>query len=230
MDIMGFYGNLLNKGGDVLNKYIKITLGVLGVIILGIGLLVVTFLLEMKPDKDEEEKIKIQAEQYLEDKFNDNFEIYDTLYDNMGNFGFEYAAKVRDKKDGTEFLVYYNNETEQMVDTYIAEKWAKDLENEIQPFIRENLEETTAVHVYFDDKIGKELGIDPVNPRSYKEFDVTPTIRITVPREKSDGDEKILNEFISFLKHEDKLQHGSVIMEYIAENGAILDDEWGKEF
>ena len=213
-----------------MNKYLKVILGVVGVILLGIGLLVVAFVSDMKPDKDEEEKIKIQAKQYLEEKFNDNFEIYDTLYDNMGNFGFEYAAKVRDKKTNTEFLVYYNDETEQMVDTYIADKWAKDLENEIQSFIKENLEETTNVHVYFDDEIGNELGIDPVNPRSYKEFDVTPTIRITVPRTRSDGDEKILNEFISFLKSEDKLQHGSVIMEYIAENGVILDDEWGKEF
>ena len=213
-----------------MNKYLKIILGVVGVILLGIGLLVVAFVLDMKPNKDEEEKIKFQAKQYLEDEFNDNFEIYDTLYDNMGNFGFEYAAKVRDKKTNTQFLVYYNDETEQMVDTYIADKWAKDLENEIQSFIKENLEETTNVHVYFDDEIGNELGIDPVNPRSYKEFDVTPTIRITVPRTRSDGDEKILNEFISFLKSEDKLQHGSVIMEYIAENGVILDDEWGKEF
>ena len=117
-----------------MNKYLKIILGVVGVILLGIGLLVVAFVSDMKPDKDEEEKIKIQAKQYLEDKFNDNFEIYDTLYDNMGNFGFEYAAKVRDKKTNTEFLVYYNDETEQMVDTYIADKWAKDLENEIQSF------------------------------------------------------------------------------------------------
>ena len=84
--------------------------------------------------------------------------------------------------------------------------------------------------MYFNDEIGNELGIDLVNPRSYKEFDVTPTIRITVPQTRNDGDEKILNEFISFLKSEDKLQHGSVIMEYIAENGVILDDEWGKEF
>lgn len=229
--ILVFFGKMLNNGGDVLNKFLKITLGVLGVILLGIGLLVVAFVLEMKPDKDEEEKIKIQAEQYLEDKFNDNFEVYDTLYDNMGNFGFEYAAKVRDKKDKTEFLVYYDNETEQIVDTYIADKWGDDLETEIRPFIKENFGKATDFHVFIiNDKIGQELGIDPVNPKSYKEFDVAPTIRITVHQKRSDRDEKILNEFISFLKSEDKLQHGSVIMEYIAENGVILDDEWGKEF
>ena len=219
------------RGGDVLNKFLKITLGILGVIILGVGLIVVIFLLEMKPDKDEEEKIKIQAEQYLEDKFNDNFEIYDTLYDNMGNFGFEYAAKARDKKTNTQFLVYYDDETKQMVDTYIADKWADDLETEIRPFIKENFGETTGFFIFFiNQNIGQELGIDPVNLRSYKEVDIAPTIRITVPRKRSDEDEEILNEFISFLKNEGKLQHGTVIMEYIADNGVILDDEWGKEF
>lgn len=212
------------------NKLLKVTLVVLGMIILGISILVFSFVQDMKPDRDEEQKVKLQAEQYLEDNFNHNFEVYDALYDNMGNFGFEYAAKVRDKITKTQFLVYYDDETNQMVDTYIANKWANDLESEIQPFIEENLKETTDVHVYFDDKIGSELGIDPVHPSSFKDFDVTPTVRITVPRKKSDGDEGVLNEFISFLKSESKLKHGSVIIEYIAENGVILDDEWGNEF
>ncbi|WP_075980138.1 hypothetical protein [Bacillus massilinigeriensis] len=214
-----------------MNKFLKITLSVLGVIILGIGLLVVTFILEMKPDKDEEDKIKNQAEQYLEEKFNDNFEIYDTLYDNMGNFEFEYAAKVRDKKTNTQFLVYHDDETNQMADTYIADKWEDDLETAMRPFIKENFGETTDFFVFFlDENIGQELGIDPLNPRSYKEFDISPTIRITVPRKRSEKDEKIVSEFIYNLKSEDKLQHGSVVMEFIAENGVILDDEWSKEF
>ncbi|MDM5230893.1 hypothetical protein [Lysinibacillus pakistanensis] len=214
-----------------MNKYLKIALGILGVILLGIGILVVAFILEMKPDKDKEEEVRIQAEQYLEDNFNDNFEIYDTLYDNMGNFEFEYAAKVKDKKTNTEFLVYYDDETKQMVDTYIADKWADDLESEIRPFIKENFGETTDFFVFFtDDNIGQELGIDPLNSKSYKEFDVAPIIRITVTRKKSEDDEKILNEFIAFLKSEDKLQHGSFTMSYIDEKGVILDDEWIKDF
>lgn len=214
-----------------MNKYLKIALGVLGVILLGIGLLIVVFLLEMKPDKDEEAKIKLHAEKYLEDKFNDNFEIYDTLYDNMGNFEFEYAAKVMDKKNNIPFLVYYDDETKQMVDTYIADKWANELENEIRPFIKENFGETAAFFVFFtDENIGQELDIGPINPKSYKEFDVKPTIRITVPRKYGDSDEELLEALISFLRSEDKLQHGSVIMEYIAENGEILDDECRKEF
>ena len=83
---------------------------------------------------------------------------------------------------------------------------------------------------FTNDNIGQELGIDPLNPKSYKEFDVAPIIRITVPRKKSEEDKKILNEFISFLKSEDKLQHGSFAMSYIDEKGVILDDEWNKDF
>ena len=218
------------RGGLSLNKFL-IPLFFLGVIVVGIGLLIVTFLLGMKPDKDKEEQIRIQAEQYLEDNFNENFEIYNTLYDNMGNFEFEYAAKAFDQKNHTQFLVYYDDESKQMVDTYIADKWADDLKTEISPFIKLNFGETTDFHVFFNNEtIGNELGIDPLNPKSYTEFDVAPTIRITVPRKKSNVDEKFVNEFISFLQSEGKLQSGSVIIEYIAENGEILDDEWSKEF
>ena len=228
---MEFYGKLLNEGGDVLKIFLKIILSILGVILIGIGIIVVVFLLEMKPDKDKEEEVRIQAEQYLEDNFNDNFEIYDTLYDNMGNFGFEYAAKVRDKKTNIEFLAYYDDETKQMVDTYIADKWEKDLKSEIRPFIEESFGETTDFFVYFtNDNIGRELDIDPLKPKSYKEFDVAPFILITVPRKKSDDDEKILNELIASLKSEDKLKHGSFAMSYIDEKGVILDDEWHKDF
>lgn len=218
-------------GGDALKQFLKIILSILGVIFIGIGILVVVFLLEMKPDKDKEEKVRIQAEQYLEKHFNDNFEIYDTLYDNMGNFSFEYAAKVRDKKSNIEFFVYYDDETKQMVDTYIADKWEKDLKSEIRPFVEESFGETTDLIVYFsNDNIGRELAIDPLKPKSYKEFDVAPSIYITVPRKKSDNDEKILNELIASLKSEGKLKHGSFAMSYIDEKGAILDDEWHKDF
>ena len=213
-----------------MKKYL-IPLFFLGAIVAGIGLLIVSFLLGMTPDKDKEEQVRIQAEQYLEDNFNENFEIYNTLYDNMGNFEFEYAAKAFDQKNHTQFLVYYDDESKQMVDTYIADKWADDLKTEISPFIKLNFGETTDFHVFFNNEtIGNELGIDPLNPKSYTEFDVAPTIRITVPRKKSNEDEKFVNEFISFLQSEGKLKSGSVIIEYIAEDGPILDDEWSKSF
>ncbi|EKN71625.1 hypothetical protein BABA_00430 [Neobacillus bataviensis LMG 21833] len=181
-----------------MSKFLKIFLSILGVIVVGIGILIFSFVQGMKPDKDQEEKIKIQAKQYLAEKFNENFEIYDTLYDNMGNFEFEYAAKVRDKNTHTQFLVYYDDETEQMVDTYIADKWEDDVERDIRPYIKETFGEKADFFVYIDDEIGKELGIDPAHAGSYKDFKVTPTIHIKLPRKKSTDDEKCIEEFISF--------------------------------
>ncbi|MCG7336149.1 hypothetical protein MHZ95_12830 [Sporosarcina sp. ACRSM] len=214
-----------------MNKILKWMLIGLGVILAGIVLLVIIFILEMKPDKEKEEQVKAQAEEYLKDHFSDRFEIYDTLYDNMGNFGFEYAAIVRDKTSGIQFFVYYDDQTNQMVDTYIAEKWRNDLESEIRPFIREHFGEKADVYAYFDDRIGEELGIDWTDSRSYKDFDVAPTIRVTIPRKKNDEDERLFNEFISFLKSEDKLQQGTLIVGYVAKNGEILEEnEWSKAF
>ncbi|KKK39097.1 hypothetical protein WQ57_04750 [Mesobacillus campisalis] len=212
-----------------MNKYLKLILGFLAAILVGIGLLVAVFIFEMKPDKDEEEKIKIQAEQYVKEKFNDDFEIYDVLYDNMGNFEFEYAVKVRDKKTHTQFLIYYDDETNQMVDTYRADKWADDLETEIRPFIKETFGEPTDLFVFFTNE-NIEFNKDSINPGSYKESKATATIRISISRKRSDEDDKNLNEVISFLKTEVKLKTGSVMIEYITENGEILDDEWEREF
>jgi len=47
-----------------------------------------------------------------------DYEIYDVLYDNMGNYTmFDYAAKVRDVNTSEEFLVYYNEQADQMEDS-----------------------------------------------------------------------------------------------------------------
>lgn len=84
-----------------------------------ISLLLFSFLYGMVPKQSEEKKVIAQAEEYLEEKYSDeNFEIYDVLYDNMGNHShFDYAAKVRNKVTGEDFLVYYHSTYRQMVDT-----------------------------------------------------------------------------------------------------------------
>lgn len=185
----------------------------------------------MKPDKGKEEEVRAQAEQYLGKNFNEDFEIYDTLFDNMGNFEFEYAAKVRNKVNQTEFLVYMDNETNEMVDTYIADNWADELEGEIQAYINQNFGEKANYYVYFPDEIGMERGLDPINPGSYKDHNVASTIRITLPRKKNDGDNTLFNEFVTYLESNIKLQEGTVIVGYVAENGEILEEEeWSKEF
>ncbi|WP_066224251.1 hypothetical protein [Metabacillus fastidiosus] len=111
------------KEGAALNKIIKILLAAVGVIILGITIFVLIFWLEMRPDKSEMEKVTKQAEEYLEKNYKDgNYEIYDVLYDNMGNYSkFEYAAKVRKIDSNVEFLIYYNAETDTMEDSLTSE-------------------------------------------------------------------------------------------------------------
>lgn len=216
-----------------MGKVLKVILIIFGVIVLGISVFAFLFIQSMKPDKDEEEKVKQQAEIYLEEHFDDQFKIDDVLFDNMGNhFNFDYAAKVRNEKDQTEFFVYYDETTKQMVDTYAADKWADELEKAITPYVKKKFGDTTNIFVLYDEKIVAKLKLEPSNPGSYKEHDAIPTIGITLRRKKQDNDEALFNEFISYLKTEDKLQHGYVMVDYVAENGELLEENylWNKEF
>lgn len=213
-----------------MRKTVKIILGILGVIFLGMVVLVISFNLSMKPDPDREEKIRQEAGRYLEANFDDDFELYDTLYDNMGNFEFEYAAKVREIRSNTEFLVYPDAETEQLVDTYVSDKWSDELEEEMGPYVRQAFGESAVVYVYIDDEIGTALNVDPLNPGSFKNYNLEPTVRLDIPRERMEGDEELFTDFISYLTNEDILQHGQLIVSYVAETGEILEDkEWSRE-
>ena len=102
-----------------MSKLLKITLAIVGTIVVGISVLVLSFNIGMKPDKKEEDNVVKLAEEYLEEYYeHDEFEIYDVLYDNMGNFPeFEYAAKVRNLNNGEEFLVYYDDQSDRVLDS-----------------------------------------------------------------------------------------------------------------
>lgn len=74
-------------------KILLTLLGVFSIILVGVVILLFSFTQSMKADPDEEKKIRDKAERYLEETFDEGTEIYDVLYDNMGNRGyFEYAA------------------------------------------------------------------------------------------------------------------------------------------
>lgn len=92
---------------------------IIGVIIAVISLFLLVFIDDMTPDKFEERVIIEQAEEYLEEHYDtEEYEIYDVLYDNMGNYTlFDYAAKVRNSTTGEEFLIYYNKQANQMEDS-----------------------------------------------------------------------------------------------------------------
>ncbi|MBN6889528.1 hypothetical protein ACUXCC_004722 [Cytobacillus horneckiae] len=214
-----------------MNKSVKILFTILGIIIFGSILLVFLFVQSMKPDKEKEQEVRSQAEAYLNENFSNDFEVYDTLYDNMGNFDFDYAAKAKDNKNGIQFLVHYDEEADEMVDTYVANKWAVELKNIIQPQLKERFTDSTDIVVYIDEYIGRDLNIDPMQSGSYKDANIEPTIRMNLPRHKKDGDEQAFADFISILQNEDIVKQGTFIVSYIGENGAWLEDEeWSKKF
>ncbi|MFF2498461.1 hypothetical protein [Peribacillus sp. NPDC058075] len=243
-----------------MSKTKKILLTILGVfliILAGVMILMFSFTQSMKADPDEEKKVRDQAERYLEKTFDEGTEIYDVLYDNMGNLGyFEYAAKVKHKKYGTQFLVFFNDETGEMEDTFLSDKWQDDAEKEIRPYvekelgdvliskelgditenedweeIQEEIGDYNQLLLVFDEGVGKELKIDPNKPASYKDYDVSPTIQITLSRKKQDADEDRFTAVINALKKDRVLKHGNMIVEYISTNGVPLEDEeWRGEF
>ncbi|TDW00978.1 hypothetical protein [Pseudobacillus badius] len=213
-----------------MNKWMKGILGAAAIVFLGMIVLYVSFVISMRPDKEKEEEVRSQAAHYLKANFPDHFQVYDTLYDNMGNFEFDYAAKVRDEANGIEFLVYYDSEAEQMTDTYVAKSWTQELESNILPYVKKTFGERARATVFFDDQIGKTLKLSPDHPGSYKDYQASPMVRLTLPRKKKDGDERLVEEFISFLKTEAAVKQGTVAVEYIAENGEILGEEWSKEW
>lgn len=194
-----------------MNKFLKITLGILGVLILGIAFLVFDFLIEMKPDKEKEEETKVQAEQYLKEHFESGrFEIYDIWYDNMDvNYLFEYAAKVR-SEDNIEFIVYFNDETKKMEDSYVAEKWAKDLYDGLRPYLKRNVSNIEEVFVLFDENIGSIYHLDYKNPGDYKDYEAPAAIQITLSRNLNDYDQKRLKDVTDYLQNELHVKHATV--------------------
>ena len=237
----------------------KVLLGLLifvGLGVLTIAILAFSFVQAMKSDAKEEEKVRQQAEQYLREHFEaGTTSIYDVLFDNMGNFDFEYAAKVHHENYGTNFLVYHDEDTGQMVDTFISDKWRDDAEKAIQPYINEMLGESLTlkdrepiidsddwdeieafmkgkveINVLFDDRIGKELDVDPNNPVSYAELGASPDIIIiTIPRKKQANDEAIFNEIIQSIQGEG-IVHGNIRFEYIDMGVPLEEESWEKSF
>ncbi|MEY8190206.1 hypothetical protein AB4X15_11190 [Peribacillus simplex] len=238
-------------------KILLTLLGIFSIIVAGLVILMFSFTQSMKADPAEEKKVRDQAERYLGKTFDDGTEIYDVLYDNMGNRGnFEYAAKVKHEKYDTQFLVFLNEETGEMEDTFISDKWQDDAEKEIRPYVEKELgdvltskemgdiaesdewkeiQEEIGDHnqllLVFDEEIGKDLKIDPNKPASYKDYEVSPTIRITLSRKKQDADDGRFTKIINALIKNGVLKHGNMIVEYISANGVQLEDEeWSKKF
>lgn len=199
------------------------------VIIVVVGAIFI-FNQSLKPDEDKEEKVKVEAKKYLKTHFTDSTVIYDTLYDNMGNFPFEYAAKVTNEKDQTNFLVYYNDEVNEMEDSYISSKWESQLNKKVRPYIIQKFEPLDELIVFYDAQVGKTYNINPNIATSYKDYNASPSITISIARKPKKEDAETFSEMVSFLKKEAELKHGTVTLNYVKKGVPQSDKEIRKEF
>ncbi|MDU9692085.1 hypothetical protein O0Q50_13000 [Priestia aryabhattai] len=199
------------------------------VIIVVVGAIFI-FNQSLKPDEDKEEKVKVEAKKYLKTHFTDSTVIYDTLYDNMGNFPFEYAAKVTNEKDQTNFLVYYNDELNEMEDSYVSSKWESQLEKKVRPYVTQKFNPLDELVVFYDAKVGKTYNINPDTATSYKDYNASPSITISIARKPKKEDAETFSEMVSFLKKEAELKHGTVTLNYVKKGVPQSDKEIRKEF
>lgn len=198
-----------------MNKYLKIALSVFGVLLAAAAALVLIFIIEMTPDKDEEEKVLVQAEEYLASHYKDGqYEIYDTLYDNMGNYGyFEYAALVRNKDTNQTFKVYYNKDTQKMEDTLTVEKQERYINNEVRPAL------LPYIHEQFGDTAEASI--------QYSISDEKAAINVRLSKKKEESDGELFSNLVTYIKDDIKLEHAAVLMFYTDENEEYM---WSEEF
>ncbi|QOR68231.1 hypothetical protein IM538_09055 [Cytobacillus suaedae] len=214
-----------------MKTFLKWVIGILAVVTLIMGIFIFLFFQSMKPDQKEVEKVQQQAEEYIVNTFKDEVIIFDTLFDNMGNFPyFEYAANAENKQDGTQFLVFFNKATNQMEDTYIADKWERELEREIRPYLERTLGTLDELWIFYPERTGIELNVDPNQPSSYKDYDAKPHVMIFIPRKADTEDKELFEGIVGYLKNEAEVKHGSVSLEYIDRGVHLEEKVWHEEF
>lgn len=207
-----------------MRRFWKGTLIAIGVLAVGMGGLAFMFNQSMQSDPDEEAKAIQLAEPYVAERF-DNAELTtEVTFDNMGNLPFEYAATAVDSVTGTEFFVYADETTGEVVDTFLASKWEDDVTDVIEDSVMMAFGRDVTYDVFYDEVAVRELDNSAANPLAYKTADVVPTILVTIHREPASGDEALVRSWMAALQESDMLRHTDVHVDYVAKNGEILND------
>ncbi|MCV9899898.1 MULTISPECIES: hypothetical protein [unclassified Exiguobacterium] len=210
-----------------MKRYLKWLLAGFGVIVIGVAGLVFAFYRSMQPDPDEEAKVMKMAESYVLERFKDAEVTEDVLFDNMGNFPFEYAAIVVDSVTGTEFYVYENESTGEIVDTFLSSKWEDAVTEAIEDSIDTAFGADVTYVVLYDEESIRQLDVSSANPIAYQTADVSPTIILTLHREPEADDEERVRTWMSALQENDILKRAEIRVDYTAKNGELLDDGTG---
>ncbi|TCI73371.1 hypothetical protein EVJ22_02950 [Exiguobacterium sp. SH0S7] len=207
-----------------MKRFWKWALAGIGILVVGMGGLFLAFNQSMQSDPDEEAKAIQLAEPYVAERF-DNAELTtEVTFDNMGNFPFEYAATAVDSVTGTEFFVYADETTGEVVDTFLASKWEDDVTDVIEDSVMTAFGRDVTYDVFYDEVAVRQLDASAATPLAYKTADIVPTILVTIRREPASGDEALVRTWMTALKESDMLRHAEVHVDYVAKNGEILND------
>lgn len=193
--------------------------------VIGSGALMMTYAFTQDMDSDETREAEIQqkAKTYLE-KHLPKAKVTGSIYDNMGNFSFEYAARAIDEKTNTEFFVYQDEESGRFVDTYHASLWEDQLERRITlPTLNDVNAELDMVVLFDNDKI-QQLDNARFDSKAYLRTEVAPTILISVPRKQSEQDKTQITAWAKSLREQKILQYMTVKVDYVSEKGELLED------
>lgn len=207
-----------------MRRFWKWGLIAIGMLVFGIGGLLFAFNQLMQSDPDEEAKAIKLAEPYVAERFDNSELTREVTFDNMGNFPFEYAATAVDSITGTEFFVYADETTGEVVDTFLASKWEDDVTDVIKDSVMTAFGRDVTYDVFYDEVAVRQLGASVANPLAYKTADVVPTILLTIHGEPASEDEALVRNWMTALKESDMLRHAEVHVDYVAKNGEILND------
>ncbi|WP_290786325.1 hypothetical protein [Exiguobacterium sp. UBA7533] len=197
----------------------------IGVIGCGIVILVFSFWQSTKPDAEEEAKIKNEAKVYLEkQKYLNEARVTGSVYDSMGNFSFEYAARAIEEKTNTEFFVYQQEESGRFVDSYHASLWEDRLERRIPSPTLEQLNNQLSVTILYDNDKIQQLGNARFDSKAYLRKEVAPTLLVDVPRKRHEQDKAQVTAWAKSLREQKILQHMTVKVDYVSEKGELLEN------
>ncbi|KTR62426.1 hypothetical protein RSA42_01065 [Exiguobacterium indicum] len=193
--------------------------------VIGGSALLMTFAFTQDMDSDETKETEVQrkAKTYLEQHLPEA-RVTGSLYDNMGNFPFEYAARAIDDKTNTEFFVYQQEESGRFVDSYHASLWEDRLERRIPSPTLEQLNNQLSVTVLYDNDKIQQLGDARFDSKAYLRKEVAPTLLVDVPRKRHEQDKAQVTAWAKSLREQQILQHMTVKIDYVSGKGELLED------
>ncbi|WP_394217695.1 hypothetical protein [Halobacillus trueperi] len=183
-------------------KAILWILGSIGAIVMAIILL---FIYEMTPNASMETNAREMGEGYIQKHFDGQAEVYDVLYDNMGNHEFDYAAKVTHKKTGVSFLIYETTDSQVMKDTYASSYYENQIEKDLRPFVND-MEGAVSHFVHISDVPAKYQREDELP--DFHDLNLVPNVIIDLERSALEDDEETMEELFVFMEEKLQIERG----------------------